>query len=115
MTQLVSRDGTYGVVPSTVRKIRKTGAKVLIVGYMRTPGFASPVEQCKDEGDIYDARLKTLARKTKGAYFISNANLVPFGDKTYHGADRIHPSKKGSKEIGKRIAALIRRKDRTRR
>ncbi|WP_420861175.1 SGNH/GDSL hydrolase family protein [Algirhabdus cladophorae] len=107
MDRLISDSGLKGQIPSLVAKIRKTGAKVLYVGYLRSPGANSPIESCKDDGDILEQRISTLARKIKGVYFLSNKDLVPEGDRSYHGLDMIHPSIKGSNAIGTRIARFI--------
>lgn len=50
----------------------------------------------------------------KGVHFLSNADLVPHGDKSFHAFDMIHPSIKGSKAIAARVVDLIRREDKGR-
>jgi len=107
MERLISEDGRKGTIPGFVSQLRQDGAKVLYVGYLRSPGMGSPIEYCKDEGDELERRVDTLAGLDKGVYFLSLADLVPTGDRTYFAIDMIHPSSKASAEIGKRIAALI--------
>lgn len=114
MDKMVSADGRKGEVPDLMRKIRKTGAKVVFIGYLRSPGTDSTIEHCKDEGDAYDARIAVMAKQLEGVWFVSNADLVPAGDTSYHSNDRIHPSRKGSIAIAQRVAALIRKHDETR-
>jgi lysophospholipase L1-like esterase len=41
--------------------------------------------------------------------------LVPHGDRSYHTLDLIHPSAKGSTEIGKHVAEIIRKTEAKRR
>ena len=65
----------------------------------------------KDEGDAFEARLAELAKRDKGVFFHSIADLVPSGDRSFHGLDMIHPSRKASKIIGQQVAALIKRAD----
>jgi acyl-CoA thioesterase I len=48
-----------------------------------------------------------MSRFDAGVTFLPMSDLVPFGDRSYHGLDLIHPSVKGSRGIGQRIAALI--------
>lgn len=105
---LISPSGDLGQIPSMVAKIRQSGAKVIYVGYLRSPGLGSPIERCRDEGDVLEARIQTMAERDKNVFFLSNADLVPYGDKSYHGFDRVHPSVKGSAAIAKRIAKLMR-------
>ncbi len=112
--KMVSADGRKGMVPGLVKRIRNSGAKVVMIGYLRSPGVGSVIESCKDDGDAYEARLGAMADRMKDVYFISNADLVPHGDRSFHGGDMIHPSPKGSAAIGKRVVELIKRVDRGR-
>ncbi|UWQ04457.1 SGNH/GDSL hydrolase family protein [Aliiroseovarius crassostreae] len=114
MGRMISEDGRSGAVVDLVTKIRKSGARVVMLGYLRSPGVNSPIESCRDEGDAYEARLAMMAKRLKGVHFLSNADLVPHGDKSFHAFDMIHPSIKGSKAIGKRVVELIRREDKGR-
>ena len=107
ISRLISEDGKRGTIPGFVSRMRQTGAQVVFVGYLRTPGVTSPVEGCADEGDEMDRRLARLAALDRGVHFLSLAELVPHGDRSYHGLDLIHPSPKGSQEIGRRIARII--------
>ncbi len=107
MDRLISRDGRRGVIPGLASRARQDGAQVLLVGYMRTPGKGSLIEHCADEGAALEARLARLAALDAGVHFLSLADMVPHGDLSYHALDRIHPSFKGSREIGHRIARLI--------
>ena len=114
MGRLISDDGRKGEVPKLVARIRKSGARVVYLGYLRSPGMGSPIESCKDEGDAFEARITKLARRDEGVYFLSLKTLVPKGDRSFHGADMIHPSRKASKAIGARVTRLIQKVDRTR-
>lgn len=107
MNRLISKDGSTGVIPEFVSKLRQDGAKVLYVGYLRSPGVGSPIEYCRDDGDELESRIAKLARKDTGVHFLSLVDLVPHGDRSYHAIDMIHPSVKASTAIGKRIAAII--------
>ncbi|WP_149780479.1 SGNH/GDSL hydrolase family protein [Roseovarius litoreus] len=107
INQLVSKDGRSGRIPGFVSTLRATGAQVIFVGYLRTPGVRSPIEGCADEGDEMDRRLARLAALDAGVHFLSLADLVPHGDRSYHAIDLIHPSQKASREIGARIAGII--------
>ena len=108
LTRLVAPDGTKGAIPQFVARLRKTGARVIYVGYLRTPGVTSPIEGCVDKGDIMDARLTRMAARDDGVWFLPMSDVVPYGDTSYHAVDLVHPSKKGSAAIAARIAALIR-------
>ena len=107
INRLISGNGRSGEIPKLVTKLRNTGARVIYVGYLRSPGVGSPIESCKDEGDELERRIDAMAKADRGVFFLSLAKMVPFGDRSYHGFDMIHPSLKASREIGKRIAKII--------
>ena len=107
MDRLAAKDGSSGAIPELVQQLRSRGAKVIYTGYLRSPGRGSPIEYCKDEGEELDRRATQMAARYEGVYFLSLADLVPHGDRSYHALDMIHPSIKGSSAIGARIAGLI--------
>jgi lysophospholipase L1-like esterase len=107
MTKMISKDGTRGEIPSLVSKIRSAGARVIYVGYLRSPGRGSPIEHCRDEGDELDARIARMAQRDQGVWFVPMADMVPYGDRSFHAADMIHPSQKGTAAAGKRVAKII--------
>ncbi len=105
--RLISADGMKGTIPGFLSDMRQTGAKVIYVGYMRSPGLASPIEHCRDEGAELESRIATLAKKDAGLIYLSLEDLVPFGDGSFHMIDMIHPSQKGSRAIGRIISSVI--------
>lgn len=107
LDRLVSKDGRGGTIPAFVAKIRKSGAKVVYSGYLRNPGVQTPIKSCGPAGNELDRRLTLMAGFDAGVIFLPMSDLVPYGDRSYHGFDLIHPSVKGSRGIGKRIAAVI--------
>jgi len=107
--RLISKDGRRGTIPGFVSELREKGSQVILLGYLRPPGVISPIEGCRDEGDEMDRRMSRLAQLDRGVHFLSLADVVPHGDRSYHTVDLIHPSAKGSTEIGKRVAEVIRR------
>ena len=72
-----------------------------------SPGRGSPIEHCRDEGDVLEGRIAKMAAQDDGVFFLSLKGMVPHGDASYHASDMIHPSKKASDEIGARVAAVI--------
>lgn len=108
MSRLVAQDGSHGAIPDLVAKLRASGARVIYTGYLRSPGTGSPIEYCRDEGQELDRRVARMAAQDDGVFFLSLADLVPTGDRSYHALDMIHPSVKGSTAIASRITTLIR-------
>lgn len=107
LDRLISKDGRKGAIPDMLSQFRQTGAKVIYVGYLRSPGVGSAIEHCREEGDILEQRITQLAQIDSGIYFLSLRDLVPNGDRSYHALDMIHPSIKASTAIGNRIAQII--------
>nr|WP_299284479.1 SGNH/GDSL hydrolase family protein [uncultured Tateyamaria sp.] len=107
LDRLISADGKTGEIVDVVSTARAGGAKVVYAGYLRTPGVPSSIDHCKAYGDALEARLARMAARDGGIWFVSMADLVPNGDRSFHGPDLIHPSHKGSAAIAARIAAAI--------
>ena len=107
MERLLSEDGKRGEVSTLVAKIRDSGAKIIYLGYLRTPGRDSPIDNCARDGDRFETRLAAMAERDDGVFFVSNRDLVPYGDLSYHAADRIHPSAKGSAALAARVVSVI--------
>ena len=95
LNRLISPDGRQGLIPQTVARARGSGARVIYVGYLRSPGRGSPIEGCKVWGDRMEARVAKMAQRDKGTTFVPLAGMVPNGDRSFHAADMIHPSPKG--------------------
>lgn len=107
LNRLISSNGTRGLIPSAVARARASGARVIYVGYLRSPGRGSPIESCKAAGDILERRVAAMAKRDPGVTFVSLASMVPNGDRSFHAADMIHPSPKGSKAAVARIVRAI--------
>lgn len=108
MERLISADGRRGIIPGVVSRARQGGARVIYVGYLRSPGRGSPIEACKPLGDTLEARIAKLAKLDRGITFVSLADMVPHGDGSFHASDMIHPSPKGSAAAAKRVVAAMR-------
>lgn len=111
LDRLLDPETGKGAIPDLISSARETGAQVVWVGYLRSPGVDSLIEECRDEGDELEARIAEYVSGQDGVYFVSNADLVPHGDLSFHSVDRIHPSLKASRAIGQRVAEVIRKHD----
>lgn len=107
MDRLIAQDGTSGALPQLMARVRKSGARVVYVGYLRSPGIHTPIEHCKDEGDELEARVARLAQRVEGVHYLSLQDLVPRGDTSFFALDGIHPSVKASRAIAERLATLL--------
>jgi len=106
---LASEDGSWGAIPNLIDRLRANGTQVIYVGYLRSPGVGSMIENCRDEGDELERRLILAARKDLGVHYISLRDLASHGDRSYHAFDMIHPSPKASRAIAQRVTEIIRR------
>ena len=107
LDELLSSDGRSGAIPQLVQRIRADGAQVIYLGYMLSPGVISAVDVCINEGTELEKRLIRMAASDPGVHYLSNANLVPHGDRSFHDEDMIHPSLKARQEIANRLARII--------
>lgn len=107
LDKMISVDGQSGQVPSFLREIRKTGTKVIYVGYLRSPELITPIEHCKSEGDEFEERIAKLAEHDDGIIYVSAQDVAKPGDASYFSFDLIHPSRKSSRIIGERVAEVI--------
>ena len=106
LDRLISPDGRQGAIPAFVAKLSATGARVVYAGYLRNPGTSTVIKSCGPAGNELDRRLAALDKLEPALTFVPMSDLVPHGDLTYHQIDRIHPSRKGSREIGLRIVRV---------
>ncbi|MFC3614731.1 SGNH/GDSL hydrolase family protein [Lutimaribacter marinistellae] len=111
LDRMISADGTTGQIPDLVRKIHADGAQVLYFGYLRSPNLLTPIEHCKDDGDELERRIARMAGQEEGIVFATMGHIVPPGGIRYFSPDLIHPSRRGSRAIGERLAKIIREYD----
>ncbi|MBU2866569.1 SGNH/GDSL hydrolase family protein [Pacificibacter marinus] len=112
--RMIDPKGQSGEIPKLIAKIRQTGARVVYVGYLRSPGVDSVIDACLPFGNEFEARIATMAEGDDGVFFVSLEGLTQNGDRSMHGVDMIHPSRKASNLIGQRVADVIRKADKTR-
>lgn len=107
MDRMIAADGAGGEIARNVTALRKTGAQVIYIGYLRSPGRGSIIEHCREEANELEARIARMAQADSGVHFVSLRTMVPHGDTTFHAGDRIHPSPKASRAIAARVADII--------
>lgn len=114
MARMIDPTGKTGEIPKLISAIRTTGARVIYIGYLRSPGIDSIIDACLPLGNTLEERLSAMAARDKGVTFMSLAALTPDGDRSMHGVDMIHPSRKASRLIGLQVARMIKNLDSTR-
>lgn len=108
INRLVSQDGQSGAIPTLMRRIRTDGAQVILVGYLRNPGVTASVKACGPAANELERRLQRTAALTPGMTYVSVADLVPSGDRSFQQQDQVHPTAKGSAAIAARMLAAMR-------
>lgn len=108
INRLVSSDGQSGAIPTLMRRIRADGAKVILVGYLRNPGVNTSIKTCGPAANELERRLQRTAAATPGMTYVSIADLVPNGDRSFQQEDQVHPTAKGSAAIAGRVMAAMR-------
>ena len=111
LQRLISPGGDRGAIPQLVSQAQRDGARVIYVGYLRSPGRGSPIESCRDIGDALEARIAKMAQQNPNVSFVSLADMVPHGDRSFHASDMIHPSPKGSAAAAHPVAQVIKAGD----
>jgi len=107
LDKMISQDGSSGRIPSLLSRILRDDARILYVGYLRSPGIDSLIDHCATYGTEFERRIDALAASQERITFLSLADLVPYGDRTYHALDMIHPSRKASFDIGYSATQII--------
>lgn len=107
LDKMISPDGRTGRIPDLLSRILRDGSRILYIGYLRSPGIDSLIDHCSAYGTEFERRIDALAASQDRITFLSLADLVPFGDRSYHGLDMIHPSRKASFDIGYNATQII--------
>ncbi|UWR22547.1 SGNH/GDSL hydrolase family protein [Sulfitobacter sp. S190] len=103
---LISADGSNGVVPAFLDEVRRSGARVLWMGYYSSPGTS--FEGCADDLDLLEDRIKrNLARDPRG-HFLEGEEVLTKGNPAHFDRDDTHPSVAGSALLGTALAEMIR-------
>lgn len=105
--KLISADGRYGKIPALVRKARSENARVILVGYLHSPGVPSLVDGCRNDDNELQRRISKIPALDDGVFYVRASDIVGSGDTSFHSGDRVHPSVKGSAALAQRIAEIV--------
>ncbi|MEM1126220.1 MAG: SGNH/GDSL hydrolase family protein [Bacteroidota bacterium] len=108
LNEMVSADGQAGQYPDFVRSVVGDSSRVLVMGYYAPPaGAETEFTACLDELDALNARLTQMAAAIEGVHYASAAEVIDPADAASYDPDQVHPSVKGSRLIGERLAQAI--------
>lgn len=105
--RLISVDGTNGVIPAFLSKLKQSGAQVVWLGYYWSPGDA--FQGCRDDLVEMEKRIARYVARDPALHFVDGETVIQRGDSSHFAPDRTHPSPKGSSLLAKLIAGVIQR------
>ncbi len=106
INKLISSDGKSGDIPNLIEKAQARGARVLWLGYYEAPETTS-FEGCRPGLVEIERRIELFAQSNKALFFLDAEDVFDPPVRELFDKDRTHPSAKGSKLIGERIAEVI--------
>ena len=108
MNELLTADGSEGVIVDVVEEASAQGIKVLFMGYPDLPdGAEFGFDRCGDELIELNARLAALDAREDQLWFVSAADVVGPDDLHLFDSDRVHPSPEGCRVMGEYVAETI--------
>ena len=100
--------GGGGALPALVADIRRSGARVALVGYYGNPrGARTSFTACGPVLERLDARLAALAARDSGIVFVDAGGAIDPARRGLYDADLVHPSPEGSARIGRALARAM--------
>ena len=104
---LIGPDSRSGSIPAFLQKLRaQTGAQVMWMGYYAGSGSGS-FAGCRDDLVEIESRIATFAANRPGIHFVDSEDVIDRGDRGLFSGDNVHPSARGSAQIGAYLAAEI--------
>ncbi|MEP5247748.1 MAG: SGNH/GDSL hydrolase family protein, partial [Alphaproteobacteria bacterium] len=104
---LIAPDGQSGSIPAFLQRLRaQTGAQVMWMGYYAGSGSGS-FAGCRDDLVEIESRIATFAAGRPGIHFVDSEDVIDRGDRGLFAGDNVHPSARGSAQIGAYLAQEI--------
>lgn len=103
---LISSDGSVGDIPDLITRARRSGARILWMGYYQAPASPS-FKNCRAALAELERRIEIHAHSHEGVYFVDAEDVFDPTDLALLSSDRTHPSRKGSTLIGAFLARTI--------
>jgi hypothetical protein len=104
---LIAPDGQSGSIPAFLQRLRaQTGAKIMWMGYYAGSGSGS-FAGCRDDLVEIESRIATFAAGRPGIHFVDSEDVIDRGDRGLFAGDNVHPSARGSAQIGAYLAQEI--------
>jgi lysophospholipase L1-like esterase len=108
LDELVSADGSRGEFPEFVRSVAADGPRVLVMGYYGPPEVeGEEPNACAPAILELTHRLQTMASVTEGVFFAPATSVIDPANLEHYDADRVHPSREGSRLIGEMLADVL--------
>lgn len=106
--QLITADGTGGVIIELIEQAIADGARVAWIGYMVPQASAAAFAGCTGEQQVLIERLRVADGRLDGMVFIDSTGIGTGVEEALYAEDGYHPSPQGSATIGRAVAERLR-------
>ena len=108
LDEILSEDGSAGVLADFASDVADSGTSVLIMGYYGIPeGAEFGFDRCGEELEVLSARQAALAGTHDSIHFADVREVVDGTDPAMFDSDLVHPSIEGSAVVGQFLAETI--------
>ena len=107
LTTLIDARAQAGQFPDLIRKIRRDGARVILLGYYNASVVPNPFSLCGEVVDRLNARLERLAVQNAGVSYVTAERVIDPRNPAHYFLDQVHPSRLGARRIGDVVAQVI--------
>ncbi len=107
LDQMISEDGSSGMIPDFVSSVTGSGVRVAFVGYLDMPDTAADgFDGCNEELEVIRTRLGAMADGVD-VLFVDASDVVSVNDLHGYEDDHVHPSQAGAASVGRYLAERI--------
>ena len=103
---LIAEGHKTGIIPDLVRRIRRDGAQVAMVGYIGNPRL-NLFSGCRDEVRAMARRQVAMAQGDPGVIYVSARAAVNPKRRSTFALDGIHPSRKSTRAVAAALAEAL--------
>lgn len=106
LNKIISPDASSGILVDLVKRARKDGAGVVMVGYLGNPR-PNLFQGCRDEVFEMVRRQKILAKAMPNVQYLSSREVVDVNSRSTFSFDGVHPSGRSTRSIGMHLARTL--------
>ena len=107
LDRIVTKDGTGGVLPELVTRIRKDGPRVAILSYYQGNQNPNLFSKCERVVKELTNRQRTLAARMRGVNLVRSKPAIDPANRSHFALDGVHLSRKGARRVGVLLARTL--------